>query len=101
MQQHNSNQVDVEALRKRYHADAVPFYDENYTFADRNRDLALMETLLTEKLVNVRMEQSLLRHSIATGSYIPSHDAQAEQTDRSTTTLPTSGVSSEQEELES
>ena len=40
----------------------APFFDESYTFGDRARELVLMETLLVDKITNVRMERALLQH---------------------------------------
>lgn len=42
-----------------------PFFDESYTFGDRARELSLMETLLIDKVANVRMERALLQHLMA------------------------------------
>lgn len=41
------------------------FFDENYTYADRDRELGLLENLLTMQLQNVRMERVLIHHTLS------------------------------------
>lgn len=40
------------------------FYDESYTYATRDRELSLLENLLTSQIENVRMERALIRHAL-------------------------------------
>lgn len=40
------------------------FFDENYTYADRDRELGLLENLLSTQLQNVRMERVLIHHTL-------------------------------------
>ena len=49
--------------------DQVPWFDEGFTFADRDRELTLLSTLLAEKLDSVRFEHRLLRDKMRTGQY--------------------------------
>lgn len=51
-------------------ASTVPFFDEGYTFADRERELVLMENLLTTQVNSVRMELALVRSSIMSQAYL-------------------------------
>ena len=63
----------------------VPWFDESYSFADRDRELTLTEHLLSMQLVNVRRERAFLRQQIASGSYgLPFHDSKATDTDTET-----------------
>lgn len=40
------------------------FFDESYTYADRDRELGLLENLLSMQLNNVRMERVLIHHTL-------------------------------------
>jgi hypothetical protein len=65
----------------------VPWFDESYSFADRDRELTLTEHLLSMQLVSVRRERAFLRQQIASGSYgLPFHDSKATDTDTGTGT---------------
>jgi hypothetical protein len=41
------------------------FIDESYTYAQRDRELSLMENLLVSQLESIRMERALLRHTLS------------------------------------
>jgi len=66
-------QLDVnpkqEAQKKHTRPDQIAFVDPNYTYASRERDLVLMENLLSSRLEETQMELALLRHSIYSGSF--------------------------------
>ena len=47
----------------------VPYIHDLYTFAERERELALLDTLLSGKLAGVREERAIIRHQIVTGDY--------------------------------
>lgn len=51
-------------------ASTVPFFDEGYTFADRERELLLMENLLHTQLNSVRLELAIVRRSIMSQEYL-------------------------------
>jgi hypothetical protein len=55
--------------RTRIDPEQFPFFDESYSFAARERELALLDSLLAEKLSNVRAERNLVRHRIVTGDF--------------------------------
>lgn len=90
----NNDKPNIEELRKAYPPNAVAFYDENYTFSDRERDLLLMETLMLDKLSNTRMELGLLRRTIHTGEYL-------QQISHSTDDRPSESIELDHEKLES
>lgn len=48
---------------------SVPWFDESYSFADRDRELSLMDNLLTMQLSRVRAERSFLHQQIRTQDF--------------------------------
>jgi hypothetical protein len=48
----------------------VPFNDPNYTYADRERELAFMDHLLQKHIHDNRMELAFVRQQILSGEYL-------------------------------
>lgn len=61
---------------------SVPWFDESYSFADRERELALLDNLLTTQLSGIRRERAFIRQQIASGDFgLPVLPAQAADTE--------------------
>lgn len=47
----------------------LPWFDEGYTFSDRERELALLDDLLSTKLADIRFQRQVIRQQIVTGDF--------------------------------
>lgn len=55
----------------------VPFSHPNYTYADRERELVLLDHLLTKQYQDNRMELAFIRQQIFSGDYLTANTASA------------------------
>lgn len=55
--------------RSKLNPEQIPWFDEGYTFSDRERELALLDDLLSTRLADIRFQRQVIRQQIVTGDF--------------------------------
>ena len=54
---------------RKLNPEQIPWFDEGYTFSDRERELALLDDLLSTRLADIRFQRQVIRQQIVTGDF--------------------------------
>lgn len=54
---------------RKLNPEQIPWFDEGYTFSDRERELALLDDLLSARLADIRFQRQVIRQQIVTGDF--------------------------------
>lgn len=61
---------------RKLNPEQIPWFDDGYTFSDRERELALLDALLSARLADIRFQRQVIRQQIVTGDFgIPITDS--------------------------
>lgn len=68
-QQAKSTNSSSKRQAHKLNPEQIPWFDDGYTFSDRERELALLDDLLSARLADVRFQRQVIRQQIVTGDF--------------------------------
>lgn len=68
-QQQQQQQPQQRSKKSRLNPEQLPWFDDGFTFSDRERELALLDDLLSARLADVRFQRQVIRQQIVTGDF--------------------------------